>query len=287
MRSVEALKEVRLPQGTIRYRDTGRGEPIVFVHGFMVDGKLWRKVTPLLENGHRCIAPDWPIGSHTVPMNRDTDLSPTGVARIIADFIEALGLENVTLVGNDSGGALTQIVAVEHPKRIGRIVLTNCDAYDNFPPKGFGWMVKAARIPGFVFEMAQPLRLKSFRNGPLAFGHLAKHGFDQEILESWCRPAIGSSAIRRDTKKFLTELKPEYTLAAAAKLKRFARPALIAWAAEEKLFPLRYAERLASDLPSARLVKITDSWAFIPEDQPGQLADAISAFVRETAAASA
>ena len=285
MRSIETLKEAALPQGTIRYRDTGRGEPLVFVHGFMVDGRLWRKVTPLLEKSFRCIAPDWPIGSHTAAMNADADLSPPGVAKIIADFIEALGLENVTLVGNDSGGALTQIVATEHPKRIGRIVLTNCDAYDNFPPKGFRWLTKAARIPGFVFEMAQPMRLKSFRNGPLAFGHLAKHGLDQEILESWCRPGIASGPIRRDIKKFLTELKPEHTLAAAAKLKSFDRPALVAWATEEKLFPARHAERLVADLPNARLVAITDSWAFIPEDQPEQLATAISEFVRETAAA--
>ncbi|MGH2785028.1 MAG: alpha/beta fold hydrolase [Actinomycetota bacterium] len=285
MRSIETLKEVHLPQGTIRYRDTGRGEPIVFVHGFMVDGRLWRKVTPLLERDHRCIAPDWPIGSHELPMNRDADVSPPGVAKIIAGFIEALGLENVTLVGNDSGGALTQIVAAEHPKRIGRIVLTNCDAYDNFPPKGFRWLSKAANVPGFVFEMAQPMRLKSFRNGPLAFGHLAKHGLDQEILKDWCTPGIKSGAIRRDIRKFLREFKPEHTLTAAAKLKNFDRPALIAWAPEEKLFPFSYAERLAADLPNARLVEITDSWAFVPEDQPQQLADAITAFVRETAAA--
>ena len=285
MPTLAEVKEVRLSQGTVRYRDTGRGEPIVFVHGFMVDGRLWRKVTPLLERDHRCIAPDWPIGSHEVPMNRDADLSPPGVAKIIADFIETLGLENVTLVGNDSGGALSQIVAVEHPKRIGRIVLTNCDAYDNFPPKGFRWLSKAARIPGFVFEMAQPMRLKSFRNGPLAFGHLAKHGLDQEILESWCRSGIKSGAIRRDIAKFLKELKPEHTLSAATKLKRFDRPALIAWAPGDKLFPFHYAERLAADLPNARLVQIPDSWAFIPEDQPEKLAEAIKTFMRETAAA--
>jgi pimeloyl-ACP methyl ester carboxylesterase len=285
MRSLEEIKEVRLPQGVVRYRDTGRGEPVVFVHGFMVDGRLWRKVTPRLDRDHRCIAPDWPLGSHEAPMNRDADLSPRGVAKIIADFIEALALENVTLVGNDSGGALTQIVAAEHPKRIGRIVLTNCDAYDNFPPKGFRWMVKAARIPGFVFEMAQPMRSKAFRNGPLAFGHLAKHGLDQEILASWCRPGTKSGAIRRDIGKFLRELKPEYTQSAAAGLKRFDRPALIAWAPEEKLFPFHYAERLARDLPNARLVRIPDSYAFVPEDQPELLAEAIKAFVRETAAA--
>jgi pimeloyl-ACP methyl ester carboxylesterase len=285
MPTLEEIEEIRLPQGIVRYRDTGRGEPIVFVHGFMVDGRLWRKVVPLLDRDHRCIAPDWPLGSHEVPMNRDADVSPVGVAKIIADFIEALSLENVTLVGNDSGGALSQIVAAEHPKRIGRLVLTNCDAYDNFPPKGFRWLTKAAHVPGFVFDMAQPMRSKAFRNGPLAFGHLAKHGLDQEILESWVRPGIKSRGVRRDIGKLLRELKPEHTLSAIEKLKQFHGPALIAWAPGDKLFPFHYAERLAADLPNARLVQITDSWAFIPEDQPEKLADAIKTFMRETAAA--
>ena len=111
------IKEIQLPAGPIRYRDTGRGEPLVFVHGFLVDGRLWRKVTPRLERDFRCIAPDWPLGSHEVPMNRDADTSPAGVAKIIAEFLEALDLKNVTLVGNDSGGALCQIVATEHPER--------------------------------------------------------------------------------------------------------------------------------------------------------------------------
>lgn len=279
------IKEITLPAGTIRYRDTGRGEPIVFVHGFMTDGRLWRKVIRSLERDHRCIAPDWPLGSHELPMNPDADVSPAGAAKIIADFLEALDLTNVTLVGNDSGGALSQMVAANYPERIGRLVLTNCDAYDNFPPKGFRWLQKAAHIPGFIFEMAQPMRLKSFRNGPLAFGHLAKHGLDQEILASWVRPGIRSRGIRRDIGKFLRDLVPSHTLAAATKLQQFDRPALIAWSPEDKVFPIRYAERLASDLPDARLVRIADSWAFVPEDQPDKLVEAIRAFVRETAAA--
>ncbi|MGH2728365.1 MAG: alpha/beta fold hydrolase, partial [Actinomycetota bacterium] len=223
--------------------------------------------------------------SHELPMNRDADVSPAGAAKIIADFLEALDLSHVTLVGNDSGGALCQMVAAHHPERIGRLVLTNCDAYDNFPPKGFRWLAKAAHVPGFTFEMAQPMRLKSFRNGPLAFGHVAKHGLDQEILASWVRPAIRSRGVRRDIGKLLRGLKPEHTLAAAIKLQRFDRPALIAWSPDDKLFPMRYAERLAADLPNARLVRITDSWAFVPEDQPGKLIDAIKQFMLETAAA--
>lgn len=279
------IKEIQLPAGTIRYRDTGRGEPLVFVHGFLVDGRLWRKVTGRLERDFRCIAPDWPLGSHEVPMNRDADTSPAGVAKIIADFLVALDLKDVTLVGNDSGGALCQIVVTEHPERIGRLVLTNCDAYDNFPPKGFRWLAKAARIPGFVYEMTLPMRLKSFRNGPLAFGHVAKHGLDQGILEEWVRPGTRSRGVRRDIGKLLRGLTPDHTLRAAAKLQRFERPALIAWSPDDKLFPMRYAERLAADLPNARLVQIPDSWAFVPEDQPELLAEAIAGFMKETVAA--
>src|SRR5438874_10453979 len=101
-------KEAKLEQGTIRYRERGTGEPIVFVHGLLVNGDLWRKVVPELANDFRCITPDWPLGSHEVPMSHEADLTPTGLAKLIADFLAALALENVTLVGNDSGGALSQ-----------------------------------------------------------------------------------------------------------------------------------------------------------------------------------
>src|SRR6187431_3451552 len=100
-------KEVQLPQGTIRYRERGTGEPIVFVHGALVNADLWRKVVPELAKDFRCITPDWPLGSHEVPMNADADLTTAGVAQLINDFLVALDLENVTLVGNDSGGALS------------------------------------------------------------------------------------------------------------------------------------------------------------------------------------
>ena len=134
-----------LPQGTIRYRERGNGEPIVFVHGLLVNGDLWRKVVPTLAKDFRCITPDWPLGSHEVPMNPDADLTPTGLAKLVADFLAALELENVTLVGNDTGGALSQIVVTEHPERIARLVLTPCDAFEVFPPRLFKYL--SARRP--------------------------------------------------------------------------------------------------------------------------------------------
>src|SRR5688500_18689891 len=130
-----AMKEVRLKQGVVRYREVGSGPPLVFVHGLLVNGELWRKVVPLLSGSYRCIVPDWPLGSHAVALEPDAELSPVGVAALIADFLAALELKGVTLVGNDSGGALCQLVATRHPERLGRLVLTTCDAFEVFPPK--------------------------------------------------------------------------------------------------------------------------------------------------------
>src|SRR6266511_2824852 len=157
-----------LPAGTIRYRDNGSGEPLLFVHGLLADATLWRKVMPLLEPELRCIAPDWPLGSHRAAMDPSADLSPPGLAQIIADFIDELELETVTLVGNDTGGAICQLVATRHPERIGRLVLTPCDAYDNFLPPMFRPLQAIARIPGSIWPVAQSLRLTPLRHAPNA-----------------------------------------------------------------------------------------------------------------------
>jgi len=164
------MNEVRLPQGTIRYREQGTGEPIVLVHGLLANGELWRDVTPRLAADFRVIVPDWPLGSQELPLEPGADLSPPALAQIIADFLAKLELENVTLVGNDTGGALSQLVAVNHPERLARLVLTPCDAYENFLPPAFRPLQALARIPGAVFLIAQSLRLPAARRLPTAYG---------------------------------------------------------------------------------------------------------------------
>src|SRR5215204_6016906 len=141
-------REVELPAGRISYREAGEGEPIVFVHGYLVDGRLWDGVVDRLADRFRCIAPDWPIGAHRTAMKPDADLSPPGIAGLISSFLAALDLEDVTIVGNDSGGAMSQVLATRHPRRIGRLVLTNCDTHENFPPGPFKALVQVAKLPG-------------------------------------------------------------------------------------------------------------------------------------------
>jgi pimeloyl-ACP methyl ester carboxylesterase len=283
-----AQQEIRLPAGTIRYRDTGAGRPLVFVHGLLVDGTLWRKVTPILEPEFRCIVPDLPLGSHRVPMRPDADLSPPGVARIVADFIATLDLEDVTLIGNDTGGAISQLVATENPDRLGRLVLTPCDAYENFLPPFFRPMQYAARVPGLLTALLQPARLGAVQRSPLGFGLLiSPASIDSQVVDSWLRPFLSNRGVRRDVIKFLKAISNRYTLEAAERLRRFERPALIAWAPEDRFFKLAYGERLAAAIPDARLVRVEDSRTFVSEDQPERLAELIGNFVRESSGAAA
>lgn len=273
--------ELRLPAGTIRYREAGPsdGKPVVLVHGFMVNGELWREVTPLLaQTGLRVIVPDLPLGSHEIALAPDADLSPPGLASLIADFLAALELEDVTLVGNDTGGALCQLVAVEHPERLGRLVLTPCDAYENFFPLMFKPLQVLAHVPGAVFAIGQSLRLRAARKLPLAYGWLAKRGIADDLSDAWLAPLLSDGAVRRDVAKVLTGISKRHTLQAAARFGEFDKPVLLAWAPEDRFFTLAYAERLASAFPNAKLEQIEDSLTFVSLDQPQRTAELIASF---------
>jgi pimeloyl-ACP methyl ester carboxylesterase len=278
------MPEITVEQGTIRYRDEGSGPPVVFVHGALVDGTLWTPVVERLAGRARCVVPDLPFGSHRVPMRADADLSPLGVARLIAGLIEALDLRDVTLVGNDTGGALCQLVATHHPERIGRLVLTDCDAFDNFPPKAFRTLVVTARTHTLTAAM-QPLRLRAPRRLPLAYGRLTKHPVPDEVLDGWVRPFLADRGVRRDARRFLAALDRNLLLDNTARLAGFDRPVLIAWAREDPFFPVDHAHRLAAIFPDARVAEIDDARAFVSWDQPDRLAELLGDFVPEAVAA--
>jgi pimeloyl-ACP methyl ester carboxylesterase len=277
-------REVRLEAGPIRYRERGQGEPIVFLHPMIVNGDLWRKVVPTLAARYRCFTPDLPVGGHEIPMSPGADLSPPGVARIVAQLLEELDLKGVTLVGNDTGGAFAQIVAADHPERLGRLVLITCDAFDNFPPRMAKLLVWFAHLPGAPAIGRLLTRSRRLRRSPLCFGWLAKRPFEEEIERSYLRSILNDPEIQRDARKALRGLAPRHTLAAAQKLPAFDRPALIVWSVEDHFFPLEHAHRLAALLPDARVEEVDDAYTFLAEDRPDRLATLIDEFVRATPA---
>jgi pimeloyl-ACP methyl ester carboxylesterase len=270
------VKAIQVSAGTIRYREAGTGPPIVFVHGYLVDGRLWDRVVEALADRYRCIAPDWPLGAHQIAMSPDADLTPPGIATIIADFLAALDLEDVTLVANDSGGAMSQVLVARRPARVGRLVLTNCDTHDNFPPSFFKVMPPVAKLPGGMQLMAAPFRIPAVTR--LAFRPFAKTSPPAGLVESWAAGPKTDRALMRDLAKVTAGMDKRHTLAAAESLSGSEFPLLLAWAPGDRYFPIRYAERLAAEVGGAKLVRIPDSATFVPFDQPVRLAAEIADF---------
>jgi pimeloyl-ACP methyl ester carboxylesterase len=266
------MPQVQLSQGVIHYTDTGDGPVVVLVHGLLVNGTLWRDVVPLLT-GHRVVVPDLPLGSHASAMRPDTDLSPAGLATLVDEFLAALDLSAVTLVGNDTGGAICQLVAADHPSRLARLVLTNCDAYDNFLPPAFRPLQLLPRIPG-----AMTLAAKSLRTRPMRafFGLLASQPFPDDLYEGWVSPSA-DPGVRRDAGKVLAGITTSETQRAIAVLRSSELPTLLAWGTRDPFFSRKFAERLASDIPRARLEWIEGARTFVPLDAPSRLAELIAA----------
>jgi len=268
-------REVNVAQGPVRVWERGQGPPVVFVHGALVNALLWRKVVPLLEGSARCICPDLPLGSHPAPMRPDADLSIPGLAKLVADLLEELDLTDVTLVGNDTGGAIAQVVATRHPERLGRLVLLPCDAFENFLPARFKYLQVLARIPGALWLTGQSQRPRAARRMPIAYGALTNEPVPDEVTDEWVRPALKDRMIRRDAGKVLRGISKRYTIEAAERLKQFDKPALLVWARGEKLFPEAHAHRLSALIPDARVVLIDGARTFVSEDRPEELAAAI------------
>jgi pimeloyl-ACP methyl ester carboxylesterase len=266
-----------LTAATIDYEDTGGDGPVIlFVHGLLVSGSLWRKVVAELD-GFRCIVPTLPLGSHRTPARDRSALTPVGVADMLAELMERLELTDVTIVANDTGGAITQLLLTRRPERVARVVLTPCDAFENFLPPAFKplqWLAKARLLAPAL----QPMRIAALRPTPLAYGMLTKRRVPADVLEGWVRPALDSRGVRGDVQYFTRHIDKRLTLDAAAKLSAFDRPVLLAWAAEDRFFKIAFAERLAAVFPDARLEPIADSWTFVSEDQPGVLAELIAGF---------
>ncbi|BDU05398.1 alpha/beta fold hydrolase [Nocardia cyriacigeorgica] len=279
--SLGPVREVDLPAGRIRYHETGEGPPVVFVHGLLVNADLWRKVVPpVAAAGYRCLSPDWPLGSHTLAMP-GADLTPAGVAGLIAAFLDRLDLTDVTIVANDTGGAITQILMTRHPERIGRVVLASVDCYDKFLPQPFTLLGTLAHLPGTVRLATELLRVRALHRLPVAFGWVVKHPVPADIVDSYLLPSRTSKAIRADVRRFLKSARSHYTLEAATRFPSVTFPVLVVWAREEKLFPVPLAERMVRELPNATLHLVDDAYTFLPEDQPEQLTRHILEFMCE------
>jgi pimeloyl-ACP methyl ester carboxylesterase len=270
------IKRVRVDGLGIEYVDTGTGPTVLFVHGVYVTGAVWNDVVTELGDGFRRVVPTWPLGAHSTPSD-GADLGAEAAARRIVHFMEALDLTDVTVVANDTGGGLV-LASLGDPSldtaRIGRIVLTNCDSYEHFPPGSFAQIVKLCRFSpalggGVVRLLAtgpgQAFFLKAVSKHPPTPNR------QREIFGAFA----SSGAARRDAVTVTASLDPALTLRATPAIEAFDRPVTLAWGTEDELFPLDHALRLRDAFPRATLIEIPDCSAFVMLDAPQKLAEAI------------
>jgi pimeloyl-ACP methyl ester carboxylesterase len=273
------MPQIALEQATIDYRVLGPEDsahpPVLFIHGILVDSRLWDRVAEgLARQGYRCYLPNWPLGSHTIPVNAGADLSPRGVAVMIRDFIDALGLTDVTLVGNDTGGGLCQLVIDAYPDRVRRLVLTNCDAFDKFPPFPFNAVFALLRGPVSIKLLFEQMRIKALRHSPLGFGLLVHP--DPQLTSSWLEPARTDDRIRRDLARLLRNVAKTDLTDVATRLPRFTKPVTLVWGQRDRAFTPSLGRRLAALFPNSTLIEVPDARTFVSLDNPNAVIDAVA-----------
>ncbi len=277
------MPTVTLNAGTIHYENAGPpdGRPVLFIHGYSMGSSLWRPLSEqLAARGFSCLAPTWPLGAHTEPMREGAELTMEGIAAIVGELLHALALEDVVLVGNDTGGAIAQLVATSAPERLGALVLTSCDAFEHFPPPMLKPIIAAAKFPLAFHAALQPMRTRFGRKR--GFGALAHADIDDLVAE-WVEPALTNRRVRNDLRRFTASLNRETTVRVAARLPRFAKPALVAWSADDVFFPREDGQRLGVALPNSRLEVVENARTFSMIDQPDRLAGLIADFAQTAA----
>lgn len=285
MDSPSTQHRLDLPAGPIHYRESGptAGRPVVLVHGFLVDDSVWGDVPERLgSQGFHAIAPTWPLGTHRTPMNPGADLSPKGLAQIVLSFLEELDLEDVVLVGNDTGGAVCQFLLSADASRIGRVVLSNCDAFTTFPPTQFKAVFKAGKHPRLAGMILNSMRWRALRHSPLGIGLLA-NDLDPDQTARWFAPSFNDAAIRQDISRFLRGVRPEELNEMTTRLDRFEGPVSVVWGENDRAFTPKLGRRLAAAFRDAHFVAVPGAKTLVSLDAPDRLAAEIATVSDRTA----
>ena len=281
MSDSQELKRAALSAGEIAYRELGEGRPLVFIHGLFLNGSIWDRMARDLAKEYRCIIPEWPLGGHWSPMKADADLSPAGAAKLVAEFLEALELEDVVLIAGDFGAVVAKVAAARHNQRIGALVITNCDALEVFPAKGFEYFAWLPKIPGGTWGMAKAMyHLEGLRQGQGSFGGFTRNPMPPQMTKSFVEPLAAKSGVRRDASKMMLGMDKALTLALPAELQAAGLPVLIIWGVEDHLFPLDLGRRLRDAIgANAQIAEIAQAKAFVMWDAPAKCARAVSEFL--------
>ncbi|MEU2031243.1 alpha/beta fold hydrolase [Nocardia amamiensis] len=276
------MPTIDLPVGRVHYAERGEGPPVVLLHGLLMNHTLWDEVLDLLPDGFRYVLPDLPLGAHPIPLKPGVDLSLRGLNQLLADFLAALDLREVTLVHSDWGGALF-LTAYGLDERVGRLIVLPCEAFDNFPPGLPGKMATVATyLPGGISLALRQLRVPWLRRSALLFGWMARRPLPDDLVRGWTEPGLRDARIRRDLLAYTRSgFRKRELIAHTEALANFSGDALILWSSAGKVMPREHGRRLAELIPRGRLLEIDDAYVLSMLDQPAAVAEAMSAFLAE------
>jgi pimeloyl-ACP methyl ester carboxylesterase len=280
------MRSIKVPAGVIEYDETGAGPPVVLLHGLLMDHTVWDRVLPLLPDGFRYIRPVLPLGAHRRAMDPGADLTLPGQVRLVADLLDVLGLQGVTLVHSDWGGALF-LTARGLDHRLARQVILPCEAFGNFPPGLPGKMaVLAARFPAGLQLAARQLRVGWLRRLPLLYGQMARRPVPDELIRRWTEPVLTDRGVRRDLLAYCRSTFDEATLVADTEaLRQFQGDALVLWSPSNKVMPPAHGHRLAALMPLARYAEIPGAYVLSMLDEPDAVAREMGMFLTAAPAA--
>jgi pimeloyl-ACP methyl ester carboxylesterase len=260
---------VQTASGRIGYTEQGSGPVALFVHGVLLNAYLWRHQLAELSDIRRCIAVDL-LAHGDTEIAPDQDVSVTANAKMLKEFLDALHIDQVDLVGNDSGGGIAQIFAALYPKRVRSLTLTDCDAHDNWPPEAFKPFLAMAAAGGLPGTLNALLADKNVYRSPQALGSAYEHPeqLSDESIETYLRPFVRSEQRTRDLQRFLAAFDNRHTLAIEAQLRTLKAPTLIVWATDDVYFDVKWSCWLAETIPGTRRrVEFKDARIFFPEER--------------------
>ena len=268
-KSSVARRTVQTASGRISYTEQGKGPVALFVHGVLLNAHLWRHQLAHLSDLRRCIAVDL-LAHGDTEIAPDQDVSVTANATMLREFLDALGIEQVDLVGNDSGGGIAQIFAATCPERVRSLTLTDCDAQDNWPPEAFKPFLAMSAAGGLRGTLEALLRDKAVYRSPQALGPAYEHPerLADESIEQYLRPLVRTEQRTRDLQRFLAAFDNRHTRAIEARLKTLQAPTLIVWGTDDVYFDVKWSHWLAGTIPGTRRrVELKDARLFFPEER--------------------
>src|SRR6266700_3919419 len=264
-----AVRHVDTPSGRIGYMEVGSGPVALFVHGVLLNKHMWRYQLGALSDFRRCIAVDL-LAHGDTEIVAAQDVSVTANAKMLKDVLDALHIDQVDLVGNDSGGGIAQIFAALYPERVRSLTLTDCDTHDNWPPEAFKSFLAMAAAGGLRGTLETMLSDKGVYRSSQALRPAYEHPeqLSDDSIERYLRPLVKTEQRTRDLQRFLAAFDNKHTLAIEAKLKTLQAPTLIVWGTDDVYFDVKWSHWLAENIPGTRRrVELQGARIFFPEER--------------------